>query len=111
MKILVKTKLIEANGKLYCEIRDYELGKTDLKVIYCVKGKEYKSCYHLGEEFMTLTVAKQKDGVVINTQKSMFPPYAYYKLLRFLWKPKGEVESKQVGEKDLVFVGNTVKLP
>lgn len=108
MKLLIKTKLIEVNNKKYVEIRDYELGK-DLKVINCT-SKNYKTCYHLKEEYMVLTVANQKDGKVFNTQKSMFPPYAYYKLIRFLWKPKGEVEQKQAGDKEYVYVGNTARL-
>jgi len=110
MKILVKTKLLEDGAKRYVEVRDYELGR-DVKIIHCLKGKDYKSCYHVGEEFMILTVARQKDGKVVNTQQSMFPPYKYYKMIKFLWKPKGEVENKQVAEKELTFVGNKVLLP
>lgn len=110
MKIIIKTKLIEIDKKLYCELRDYELHKTDLKIIHC-KGKDHKTCYHIHEEFMKLTLAEQKKGQVINTQRSMFYPYKTYLLIRFPWKPKGEVESKQIGDKELTYIGNTVVLP
>lgn len=97
MKLLIKTKLIEDAGRKYLEIRDYELGK-DLKVIHC-KEKDYKNCYHLKEEYMILTLSKQKEGKVINTQRSMFPPYSTYRLVRFIWKSKGEVETLQIDGK------------
>lgn len=97
MKVLVKTKLIEIEGKKFLEIRDFELGK-DLKVIHC-KDQDYKKCLHLKEEYMILTVSKQKEGKVINTQRSMFPPYATYRLVRFVWKEKGINEVEQVQDK------------
>lgn len=109
MKILIKTKLLVDGAKRYIEARDYELGK-DVKIIHCL-SKDYKGCYHIGEEFMILTVAKQKEGKVVNTQQSMFPPYKYYKMIKFLWKPKGEIEVKQVADKEAIFVGNVAKLP
>lgn len=109
MKVLIKTKLIPDGKKQYLEVRDYELGK-DLKVIHCTQ-KDYKKCYHINEEYMILTVAKQKEGKIVNTQRSMFYPYKYYKLVRFLWKPKGEIEVEQVADKEIEFDGNVAKLP
>jgi len=110
MKVIVKTKLIDDGKYKYVELRDYELNKTELKVINCL-SKNYKHCYHVKEEYMILSLAKQKEGKVFNTQKSMFYPYSYYKLIRFLWKPKGEIEQKQIADKEVIFVGNTAKLP
>lgn len=113
MKVLVKTKLIPDGNKQYCELRDYELGK-ELKVIHCTQ-KDYKRCYHIKEEYMILTVAKQKEGKIVNTQQSMFYPYKYYKLIRFLWKPKGKIEVMQVADKKADFEVKdgiyTAKLP
>ena len=84
MKTLIKTKLLE--GK-YVELREYELFKQPLKVIHC-ESKDYKNCSHNNEGYMTFTVAKQKKGVVVNTLKSKFYPYAYYRMYKYLWKPK-----------------------
>lgn len=109
-KIIIKTKLIEIDKKLYVELRSYELNKTELKVIYC-KNKNYKGCYHIGEEYLILTLIMQKKGQVINTQRSMFPPYGTYLLVRFPWKPKGEVENKVVSDKEPIFEGDTAILP
>ena len=101
MKVLVKTKLIDPE---HVEVRDYELGR-DLKIIHCV-AKDYKSCYHVGEDYMVLTVANQKKGHVLNTQMSKFPPYKYYKIYKFLWKPKGKVEGMQINPSNITFEGN-----
>lgn len=109
MKILIKTKLLIDGAKKYVEVRDYELGK-DVKVIHCV-SKDYKACYHVGEEYMILPVNKQSGGKVVNTQQSMFPPYKYYKMIKFLWKPKGEVETAQISDKKPIFIGNKAVLP
>ena len=84
MKTLIKTKLLE--GK-YCELREYEMFKVPLKVIHC-KAKEYKLCPHEKEGYMTFTVEQQRKGKVTNTQKSKFYPYSYYRLYKFLWKPR-----------------------
>jgi len=86
MKILVKTKLLE--GK-YLELREYELFHGPLKVIHC-SAKDYKFCSHTNEPFMFLSVAQQKKGKVVNTQQSKFPPYAYYRMYKFLFKPYKE---------------------
>lgn len=110
MKIIVKTKLIEIDKKFYIELRDHELHKQDLKIIYC-KGKDYKTCYHLGEDYTILTKAGQKNGQVINTQRSMFYPYKTYLLIRFPWLPRGKVRGKQVDEKNIVYENNIAKLP
>lgn len=110
VKVIIKTKLILDGDKRYVELRDYELGKTALKIINC-KSRDYKTCYHLREDFMTLSLSEQKRGKVINTQKSMFYPYTYYKLIRFLWKPDGEIENIQVADKEITFDGNVAKLP
>lgn len=86
MKTVIRTKL---TGN-HVEIRSHELGYA-LKVIYC-PTKEYSTCSHVGEDFMILSPAKQKKGKVINTQRSKFPPYSYYKMYSFLWKPTGKVQ-------------------
>jgi hypothetical protein len=99
MKTLIKTKLLE--GK-YVETREYEMFKDTLRIIHC-KSKDYKSCNHVGEEIMFLSVAKQKKGKVVNTQQSKFPPYKYYRMYKFLWKPTGTVKPKI----EPIFVGNT----
>jgi hypothetical protein len=83
-KTLIKTKLIDEN---HIEVRDYELFKQPLKLIHCV-SENYKLCNHLGEDFMLLSLAQQNKGKVINTQQSKFPPYSYYKIYKFLWKPQ-----------------------
>ena len=87
MKTLIKTKLLE--GK-YAEIREYHLFKVPIKLIYC-KAKDYKLCSHEQEGYMTFTLEQQKKGRITNTQKSKFYPYSYYKLYKFLWKPKYQV--------------------
>lgn len=110
MKIIIKTKLIEIDKKFYVEVRDYELHKQDLKIIHC-RSKDYKTCYHLREDFMMITKAEQKKGQVINTQRSMFYPYNTYLLIRFPWKVKGSVGGKQVADKEIIFDGNVAKLP
>lgn len=109
-KTIIKTKLIADGTKQYVELRDYELNKSDLKIIHC-KSKDYRRCYHINEEFMILGKARHGEGKVINTQQSMFYPYAYYKLVRFLWKPKGEVENKNIANKEIIFIGNKAILP
>ncbi len=68
--------------------------KVPVKVIHCL-SKDYKTCNHSGEEYMTLTVAQQQKGRVTNTQKSQFYPYKYYRLYKFLWKPKGKIEPEK----------------
>lgn len=103
MKTLVKTKLLE--GK-YLELRDYNLFKGDLKVILC-STKNYKSCFHVKEPYMTLTVKQQEKGKVTNTQQSKFPPYKYYKLYKFLWKPKAVQEQTNLTDKKIRYEGNT----
>ncbi len=92
MKTLIKTKLLE--GK-YCELREYELFKQPLKVIHC-ESKHYKICSHNGEGYMTLSIIQQKKGKVVNTLKSKFYPYAYYRMYKYLWQPKGKVENKSI---------------
>jgi hypothetical protein len=86
MKTLIKTKLIDEN---HIEIRDYELHQQPLRVIHCTRV-EYKFCDHLrmGEEFMILSLAQQNKGKFLNTQQSKFPPYKYYGIYKFLWKPQ-----------------------
>ncbi len=83
MKTLIKTKLIDPT---HIEVRDYELGQ-DLKLIHCI-SEDYKNCSHLEEEYMLLSKVNQKKGKVLNTQQSKFPPYSYYKIYKFLWKPR-----------------------
>lgn len=82
-KLLVKTKLLE--GK-YVEIRGYELHKYPLKVIHC-ENPDYQHCNHETCQFMLLTLAKQNKGKFVNKQQSKFPPYSYYDIYKFLWKP------------------------
>lgn len=82
MKTILRKKLSEHNGRLYCELRDYEIkGQSKIRVIY-------------GDEQMFLTKSQLDKGVIVNTQKSQFPPYAYYKMIEFLWKPK--IEEKEI---------------
>ncbi len=107
MKTLIKTKLLEDK---YLEIREYELFKNDLKVIHCV-SENYKTCYHVGEKYMTLTKAQQKEGKVTNTQQSKFPPYAYYRMYKFLFKPKGINEKESIAGKKFIQVNeNTMRI-
>ena len=94
MKTLIRTKLLE--GK-YVELKDYELFKEPLKVIHC-ESKDYKTCGHDGEGFMTFTLIQQKKGKFVNKQQSKFPPYSYYGIYKFLWKPRGKVENQSVLE-------------
>ena len=103
IKTLIKTKLLE--GK-YLELRSYELGKQPLKVIYCTT-KNYKKCFHLKENYMILSLADQKKGKIVNTQQSQFYPYEYYKMVKFLFKPKGKIESTQLQDKTIIYKGNT----
>ena len=83
MKTLIKTKLLE--GK-YLEVREYEMFKNDLKVIYCT-DIDYNNHNHILEPYMILSIAKQKKGKVVNTLQSKFPPYSYYRMYKFLFKP------------------------
>lgn len=88
MKVLARTKLNQHNNRHYVELRDYEIkDQTSVKVIHCLGDP--KTCKHDGEEYMRLTTSQLKKGKVINTQKSQFYPYAYYKMLEYLWKPEG----------------------
>lgn len=84
MKILIKTKLIDPT---HCEIRDYELHQQPLKIIHCT-ALDYKFCNHDKCEFMLLSLAQQKKGKFLNTQQSKFPPYKYYGIYKFLFKPQ-----------------------
>jgi len=92
MKILIKTKLLE--GK-YLELREYELFKQPLKVYHCA-SKDYKTCNHDECRFMILSLSKQKTGKITNTQQSKFPPYKYYRLYKFLFKPVQEMIAEDV---------------
>ena len=102
MKTIIRTKLL---GK-HIEVREQQLGKHDLKIILCT-SKNYKACFHVREDYMTLTLAQQKKGKVVNTQRSKFYPYDYYKIYTFLWKPIGKIETEQIVDKPIVFEGNT----
>lgn len=84
MKTLIKTKLLENK---YLELREYEMFKVPLKVIHC-EATDYRMCNHNGEDFMILSLAQQKKGKFLNTQQSKFPPYSYYGIYKFLWKPQ-----------------------
>jgi hypothetical protein len=88
MKILVKIKLLEDK---YIEARSYELFKEPIKLIHCT-ALDYKICTHENCEFMLLSLAQQNKGRVVNTQQSKFPPYSYYKIYKFLWKPQKPVK-------------------
>lgn len=101
MKIRVTTKLLGT----HIELRSYELDKTPLKVILCV-STDYKNCYHEGEGYMTLTINAQQKGKIVNTQRSQFYPYAYYRMVSFLWKPKGKIQERQLEGKQIEFRGN-----
>lgn len=101
IKTLIKTKLIDPT---HIEVRDYEMG-VDLKLIHCLE-EDYRHCFHIGENFMILTRSAQKKGKVVNTQMSKFYPYKYYKIYKFLWKPTGQVEGKQIQDKKITYIGN-----
>lgn len=103
MKTIIKIKLLE--GK-FLELRSYELDKYPLKIIYC-KEKNYKTHSHVGEDYMTLTLAQQKKGKVVNTQQSQFYPYSYYRMVKFLWKPSGKMDSMYLTNQNIVYKGNT----
>lgn len=106
MKTIVRTKLLDPT---HIELRSYELG-VPLKVIHCISDN-YKKCTHVGEDYMIYTEIMQKKGVVINTQKSKYYPYDYYRMLKFLWKPKGKIESTQLAGKKIIQINsNTVRL-
>ncbi len=60
--------------------------KQPIRAIYC-KGEDYKTCDHTEDKYMFLSIAQQKKGKVVNTLQSKFPPYAYYRMYKFLWKP------------------------
>ena len=87
MKTVIVTKMLDQN---HLEIREYHLFKVPIKVIHCV-SKDYKTCNHENEGYMTFTVEQQKKGKITNTQQSKFPPYSYYRMYKFLWKPKYQV--------------------
>ena len=83
IKILIKTKLLSGT---HVEVREYEMFKHDLKVIHCT-DKDYKTHDHILDPYMVLSLAKQKKGKVVNTLQSKFPPYSYYRMYKFLFKP------------------------
>lgn len=98
-KTLIKTKLIDPT---HIEVRSYELGKTDLRLIHCA-DKDYKNHDHIGEDYMILPVSKQDKGIVINTQVSKYPPYSNYLIYRFVWKPTGKVEREVLNPDNITF--------
>ena len=98
MKTLIRTKILN-NDQV--EIKDYELGKDKLRVVHCI-AVDYKFCKHEGEDYQDFTLAQQKKGKVLNTQRSKFYPYAYYKIYTFKWKPQGQMPKVQEYE----FKGN-----
>lgn len=100
MKTIVRTKLLDDT---HIELREYELFKFPIKVILC-SSKDYKTCYHLREPYHIYSLVDQKKGKVINTQTSTFYPYKTYRMYKLLWKPKKEVESMQVSDKNPEFV-------
>lgn len=102
MRIIVTTKLLENK---YIEMREHNLFKVPLKVIYC-QDKNYKVHDHIGDSYTTLTLEEQKKGVVVNTLKSKFYPYAYYRMYKFLFKPKGIIENMILGDKKVIYKGN-----
>jgi len=100
MKVLIRTKLLDDK---HIELREYELFKSSVKVILC-SNKDYKTCYHLGEPYQVYTLSDQKKGTVTNTQTSMFAPFKTYRMYKFVWNPKKEIEVQQVADKQPVFV-------
>lgn len=87
MKTLVKTKLLDLN---HIEAREYELFKDKIKLLLC-ESPNYRMCRHEGEKFMILSVAEQRrKGKVVNTLQSKFPPYSYYRMYKFPWKPQAQ---------------------
>ena len=60
----------------------------------------------LNEEYMILTLADQKKGKVYNTQHSMFNEGQTYKMIRFPWKIKGEIETIQVQDRAEFIIEN-----
>lgn len=75
----------------HIEVRAYELHKDKLKLIHCT-ALDYKFCAHEKCEYMILSLAQQKKGKFLNTQQSKFPPYSYYGIYKFLWKPKKPIK-------------------
>ena len=98
MKVLIKTKLLENR---YWETREYEMFKVPIKLIYCQR-EDYNSHDHKGDLYQILTLEQQKKGRITNTQQSKFPPYSYYRMYKFLFKPKGQIESTQIADKNIV---------
>lgn len=90
MKTVIVTKMLDKN---HLELREYWLFKQPLQVIHC-ESKDYKTCLHDKEGYMTFTVTQQHKGKITNTQKSKFYPYAYYRMYKFLWKPKFNLEEQ-----------------
>ena len=103
LRTLIKTKLLENK---YWEVRFYELFKTPVKLIYC-QVEDYKAHNHIGDLYQILTIVNQKKGKVVNTQQSKFPPYSYYRMYKFLFKPKGKIEQAQLTDKQITYKGNT----
>lgn len=107
MKTIIRTKLLDDK---HVEAREYELFKSDVKIILC-SNKNYKSCYHIGEPFQVYTIKTQKEGKVINSQTSMFYPFKTYRMYKLRWSPKEEIKTKVVSDKEIIFTGDTAKLP
>ena len=89
MKILPKTKLLTDGKHSYIEAREYELFKDKVKLLLC-ENPNYPICSHEGEKFMILTISQQRKGKVVNTLQSKYPPYSYYRMYKFLWKPEAQ---------------------
>jgi hypothetical protein len=98
MKTLIRTKLLN-NDQV--EAKDYELFKDKIRIIHCI-ATDYKMCNHFNEDYQDFTLAQQKKGKVLNTQRSKFYPYAYYKIYTFKWKPTGQIPKVQ----EYKFIGN-----
>ena len=96
MKVLAKTKLTEHNDRKYLELRSYEIaGQHKVKAYHCLSLTP-REHIHDGEEYMMLTRSQLKKGVIVNTQKSKFPPYENYQLVEFVWHPQKETSEVRV---------------
>ena len=102
MKTLIKTKLLDEK---HIELKSYELHKDILKVIYCPR-EDYKTHSHIGDIYQIYSLKDQQKGKVLNTQTSHYPPFKTYLKIKFLFRPKGKIESTQLGDKKITFIGN-----
>lgn len=103
MKTLIKTKLLDAS---HIELRSFELHHDILKVIYC-QVDDYKTHSHIGDSYQIFSLKDQQKGKIVNTLKSKFPPYSYYRMYKFLFRPKGQIKDLQLVDRAIRYDNKT----